>query len=96
MRLHLLLLLLISGLSQNVGYAGTLVGDWYQEEIKDTPNTERRAFSQPTSQSTEANQVTLGIKSPGLIRNAKWGMSVIGGSDYPQGHIYTGTCPASQ
>ena len=67
MRLHLLLLLFISGLSQNVGYAGTLVGDWYQEEIEDTPNTERRAFSQPTSQSTEANQVTLGIKSPGLM-----------------------------
>jgi micrococcal nuclease len=67
MRLHLLLLLLIPGLSPNVGYAGTLVGDWYQEEMENSPNFERRAFSQPISQSTEANQITLGIKSPGLM-----------------------------
>ena len=65
MRIHLLLLLLISGLSPNLGYAGMLVGDWYQEEMGNDPNSEMRAFSQPISQSTETNQVTLGIKSPG-------------------------------
>lgn len=66
MRLQLLLLLFISGLSPNLGYAGTLVGDWYQEETEDHLNIERWAFSQPISQSTEATQVTLGINSPGL------------------------------
>jgi hypothetical protein len=50
-----------------MGYAGTLVGDWYQEETANDPSNERRAFSQPISQSTEANQVTLGIKSPGFM-----------------------------
>jgi len=67
MRLHLLPLLFISGLSHNVGYAGTLVGDWYQEETKAAQKVERRAYSQPISQSTETNQVTLGIKGSGLM-----------------------------
>jgi len=48
------------------GNAGELVGEWYQEDIEDTSSNEKRAFSQPVSQSTEAIQVTLGIKSPGL------------------------------
>jgi endonuclease YncB( thermonuclease family) len=43
------------------------VGDWYYEETENYPNIERWAFSQPISQSTEANQVTLGINSPGLL-----------------------------
>ncbi len=67
MRLHLLLLLLISGLSPTLGYAETLVGDWYQDETENHLNIERWAFSQPISQSTEATQVTLGINSPGLV-----------------------------
>ena len=67
MRLHLPLLLLISGISPNLGYAGTLVGDWYYEETENYLNIERWAFSQPISQSTEATQVTLGINSPGLV-----------------------------
>ena len=66
MHIHLLLLLFISGPGSNVSYAGTLVGDWYQEEMGNDPNSERRAFSLPITQSTEANQVTLGITSQGL------------------------------
>ena len=67
MRLPSLILLLITGLSPGVGNAGELVGEWYQEEVEDTSVDEKRAFSQPVSQSTEAIQVTLGIKSPGQI-----------------------------
>jgi endonuclease YncB( thermonuclease family) len=66
MRLYSLTLLLITGLSPIPGSAGTLVGEWYQEDIEDVSPDERRAFSQPISQSTDAIQVTLGIKSPGL------------------------------
>ncbi len=66
MRLYFLLLLFISVLSQNIGYAGTLVGDWYLEDTEVASIDERRAFSQPIAQSTEAIQVTLGIKSPGV------------------------------
>ncbi|MFA9421479.1 MAG: thermonuclease family protein [Gammaproteobacteria bacterium] len=57
---------MITGLSPGVGNAGELVGEWYQQDVADTSVDEKRAFSQPVSQSTEAIQVTLGIKSPGL------------------------------
>ena len=57
MYIHLLLLLFISGLSSNVSYAGSLVGDWYQEETENHLNIERWAFSQPISQSLNAELI---------------------------------------
>ena len=66
MRLHSLILILIAGLSPVPVIAGTLVGEWYQEEIEDSSADEKWAFSQPVTQSTEVIQATLGIKSPGL------------------------------
>ncbi len=64
MPLPLLALLSIVGFSPGVSHSGTLAGGWY---LEDTSTDERRAFSQPFSQKPEDTQVTLGIKSPGLM-----------------------------
>jgi micrococcal nuclease len=65
MRLFSLILLSLVGLSPIAGNAGTLVGNWLQDDPDDASLNERRAISQPITQSTEATRVTLGIKSPG-------------------------------
>ena len=65
MHLFSLILLSIVGLSPIAGNAGTLEGDWLQDDPDDTSINEKRAISQPVSQSTETTRVTLGIKSPG-------------------------------
>ena len=65
MRLFSLVLLSIAGLGPIAGNAGTLVGDWLQDDPIDTSINEKRAISQPVSQTTESTLVTLGIKSPG-------------------------------
>ena len=65
MRLFSLILLSIVGLSPIAGNAGTLVGDWLQDDPDDTSINEKRAISLPITQSTETTRVTLGIKSPG-------------------------------
>ena len=65
MRLFSLILLLLAGLSPIACNAGTLVGDWLQPDPDDASFIERRAISQPITQSTEATRITLGIKSPG-------------------------------
>ena len=78
MRLTHLILLCIIGPSPFASYAGTLVGDWYQEGLEDTANAKRRAYSQPISPSTETTQVTLGIKSPGLVDSVDFYLIISG------------------
>jgi len=65
MHLLPLILLLLIGLNPIASHAGTLVGDWFQDGPDDALIIDRRAISQPVSQSTESTRVTLGIKSPG-------------------------------
>ena len=65
MRLFILILLSIVGLSPIASNAGTLEGDWLQDDPDDASINEKRAISLPITQSTETTRVTLGIKSPG-------------------------------
>jgi len=65
MHLPPLILLLLIGLNPIISHAGTLVGNWFQDGPNDALIIDRRAISQPVSQTTEVTRVTLGIKSPG-------------------------------
>jgi len=83
MRLHFLILILIAGLSPVPVIAGTLVGEWYQEEIEGSSTDEKWAFSQPVAQSTKAIRVSLGIKSPGLTGIADFFLVISGKASDP-------------
>lgn len=87
MRLMLSILLALSGLGPAPGYAGTLVGEWYQE---DPSGEARRAVSQPVSRSTDAIDVTLGIGRTGPRDGVEF-FVLVSGADADAGCRYAVT-----